>query len=242
MLKDSTIQTDNKKPVVTIDKDLVTKIYKNAKREFEIINILQNHVSNNWRTPEIVNYESNQFIMRKCEGNQINWRKSQNHYLFEKMKMTGIMLGQLHNILDDRMDKLLEHQECSLKNYLFTKFIEYLNNYGGIYLRNKQIKTIKLGLLNLLDKTNLVSEYGFVHGDFCYPNILYGAKLNYLIDYENSHIGYQIDDLSRFSSKIILLGIQLKYLPIHKLEKYFLDGYLKIRSIDLASYDLLKFI
>lgn len=242
MLQNSPIQTDNNEPVVTIEKDFVTKKYKYAKREYEVINILQNHVGNNWRTPEIVNYDLNQFIMKKCEGKPIDWRRSQAAFLFEKMKMTGSLLGQLHNILDNRMDKLLRHQKSSLKNYLLTKFDDYLNNYGGVYLQNEQRKIIKSGFLNLLNKINPVSEYGFVHGDFCYQNILYGNELNYLIDYENSYIGYQIDDLSRFSSKIILLGVEIKYLPVDKLEKHFLDGYLKIRPIDFGTYDLLKFV
>ena len=242
MLQNSSIQTDNKKPVVTIEKDFVTKKYNNAKRESEVINILKNHFGNNWSTPEIVNFDLNQFIMKKCEGERINWRRSQDTFLFEKMAMTGSMLGQLHNIIDNRMDKLLRHQKSSLNNYLFTKFVDYLDNYGGVHLRNEQRKIIKSGFLNLLDKRNPVSEYGFVHGDFTYQNILYGNELNYLIDFENSYIGFQIDDLSRFSSKLILLGIKSKYLPIDILEKRFLDGYLKIRSIDYETYKLLQFV
>lgn len=233
---------DNNKPVVTIEKDYVTKKYKYAKREYEVINILQNHVGNNWRTPEIVNYDLNQFTMKKCKGSPLNWRRSQAAFLFDRMKMTGNMLGQLHNIADNRMDKILRHQDCSLKNHLLTKFVDYLNNYGGVYLQNEQRKIIKSSIANLLDKMNPLSEYGFVHGDFCYQNVLYGNELNYLIDYENSYIGFQIDDLSRFSSKIILLGIELKYLPVDRLEKYFLDEYLKIRSIDYETYELLKFV
>jgi tRNA A-37 threonylcarbamoyl transferase component Bud32 len=235
------VEYENQKPVVKIENNRVIKRYKNATIEYNVNKILQEYTDESWGIPEIVNNSSNQITMKICDGVPIRWRRVKIEYLFKKMEETGSLLARLHCIKDARMDKVIKQQNVALHDYVLNKFSDYLNNFGGIFLNTDYKNKIKIGFLDSIKKINLHSNYGFVHGDFCYQNLLFGKKSNYVIDFENSHIGYQVDDLSRFSSKIILLGIEIPNLPVDILEKKFLKSYSSIIPFDHLTYEHLKF-
>ncbi len=212
-----------------------------AHREYEIIKYLKNNSTIN--VLEAVSWKNNLLKLKRLQGDNINFLKTDDDVLLKLMQEIGQALAKLHYIDFSHISEHIPRISCSLKDFITTKLDKHLQEWGGIYLSRRQIKNIYQWFKAFSQQIKFKSNYGFIHGDFCYQNILYNEGRICFIDFEHSCFAYQIDDLSRFCSRIIIsgmLGGDNKI--VESLEDNFLKGYAECGNFDLLTFEILKFV
>ncbi len=247
-LKDSlyrngfTIYPGKSKSVRFINNTVVKK-YKHAKKEGEIIKILNSYSKDGIQTPKIINIENEMIIMEKLKGSNINWRTNKKTYILNYIGRAGELLGKLHSIENNFLNKYLDREESNIQDFIEKKFQLYISDYGGNYINESEKINIKNKFQTIFSSTsNFSSDIGFCHGDYCYQNVLNHNNSCYLIDFENSYIGYQVDDIARYLSKVLLLTIEINNIDFELFEKIFIEHYKKYHSFNYETYRILLFI
>lgn len=223
--------------------DTVVKQYQNAEREGQVIKILNYYYKDGIRTPQIVDIENGKITMEKLNAREINWRKNKETPILNYIGRAGEILGRLHCINNKALNECVPHETLSISDFIENKYRLYISDYGGMYINKSEIINIEKKFVDIFSSSSsFLSDIGFCHGDYCYQNVLNHNNSCYLIDFENSYIGYQVDDIARYLSKVLLLTIEINNIDFELIEKIFFDNYKSNHSFNHETYRILLFI
>ncbi|MBU1164548.1 phosphotransferase [Patescibacteria group bacterium] len=157
------------------------------------------------------------------------------------VKLSGRWLAKLHNLPTDKV-KNFNPAHSKISTILpgpkhFLKSIDIKHNKYPKY--HDQTEKLFHKINNLEKKWGFDEQY-IIHGDFHPENVIYNKQNNLLlaIDYTDCCLGHYARDLASFIQQLGYMSRKnISYLQIKKLQKIFLQSYLKRRKIKLKTKD-----
>lgn len=177
----------------------------------------------------IFSFKDKQIVFfRKVQGK--SWRETKLTYQIHFN--AGRELGLLHS-------KLSELSEISRKSFAEHPDIILLETLPGLY-KNELSRVMKE--LNLQKPRN--KEFGLIHGDYLYSNLIYDNDKVTIIDFDDIEYGYYLYDIVVYLFYLLLGGDPENIDLLSNIEvfKYFIKGYRSLNSetvLDLSKIQLL---
>jgi len=158
--------------------------------------------------------------------------------------LTGGWLAKLHSLPTDGVENFNPIQSKvstivpGAKHFL-NAIKEKHADYPQYYQKTKEL----FDVINKLEQELDTEEKYIIHGDIHPENIVYDEEKNtiYAIDYTDCCLSHFTRDLGSFYQQLGYMAKNLSTAEIKKLQKIFIDSYLKARKIKLDKNDQKRF-
>ena len=167
--------------------------------------------NNMFHFPDIISFNKSKVHMKKI--NAMNF----DYAMFDNYTILGCMLNKFHETQLPEIEKT----EFSLEEYFLYKLKINIKKFSKNIFDKKFLKNLETFINSYINKSKLVSEYGLTHGDFCHNNLLLGKDEIFLIDFEKTIYGYQIDDVAQFCAKMLIKTHHISSFDFEKAENCF---------------------
>ncbi len=218
---------------IVITDNKVIKCNNFIDKEVYLLNAIGEH-NLSFNVPTVIGKTANSFTMDMIHGKNLNYLS----YSPQLLKRIGFALSEWHSQCF-RHNKVIKKTTFTLSSYFSYKLNININKFSNFVLDKVLLKEMEILLTERLSTMKLISTYGITHGDFCSNNVLISNNDIYLIDFEKTLLGYQIDDIARFCGRMRTKTFDQKNFDYDTAEKHFLSGYGKI---DYETFNILKII
>ena len=203
---------------------------KMVKEEVDLLNLLKKHLCVIERYPvnqrEVI--EENHKVItffKRIQG--LNWHETT---LTNKIhENAGKALGELHLLMTDYKVRFRQH----FTEHPDLKLIDNLEDC----VKNELKHT-----LNALSKDQAKNnEYGLIHGDYLYSNLIYQGEDVVIIDFDDIEQHYYLYDIAVYLFYLLLGGKpkQIDISPNIEVFKHFMNGYLSVNQKTVLDFQKL---